>query len=73
MSQTVCCSEHLNQEIARQRWDQIRIILQQPYARNKQMGIEHIRLSNKLESAENVQGNFHLNAVQISQAFDFNN
>ena len=38
-------AEHFEKEIAHKAWDNVRLVLNQPYARNKQMGLEFIRFS----------------------------
>ncbi|XP_077965487.1 uncharacterized protein LOC120334605 isoform X2 [Styela clava] len=44
--------EHLNFEYANEKWDRVRINLQQPFVRNKQIGLEFVRIG----SARNISG-----------------
>ena len=38
------CLEHFFQDSAQEKWDVIKLVLRQPHARNKQMGIDFVRI-----------------------------
>ena len=37
-------ADHFNKEIGEKKWDQIRLVLKQPYSYNKQMGIDSMNV-----------------------------
>lgn len=40
------CPEHLNSDVCKGKWDRLKITLKQNYSKNKQMGLEFVRISN---------------------------